>query len=109
MSEYTPDKWLVVKLSSDEGIHYRVFGSWYGGYLGSDHWQMNSGIVKVTLTDKYYEFEGTSGSIYRCYLEHYGIHSFGSSVLRSMTERHKPKLIMSVMDEETDFTRLELS
>ena len=39
MSDYTPDKWVVVKITSDKNppIH-KVFACWYGGYAGSDSW-----------------------------------------------------------------------
>ena len=58
---YTPDKWLLIKVNG-ENPHYRVFASWYGGYLGSDSWRMNSGITKVTENNDSYLFEGESGS-----------------------------------------------
>ena len=45
----TPDKWLVLKI----GDLYKVYGTWYGGYLGSDSWKINSGIVKVE-EDEYF-------------------------------------------------------
>jgi hypothetical protein len=39
MSEYTPDKWVVIKINSDKypSIH-KVFACWYGGWAGSDSW-----------------------------------------------------------------------
>ena len=54
MSDYAPDKWLVVKITTDKEPLYKVFACWYGGYLGSDSWQFNSGIVKVEFVDDYY-------------------------------------------------------
>ncbi len=49
MSDYTPDKWLMVKLTNKNNeFHYRIFACWYGGYLGSDSWKLNSGVTKMT-------------------------------------------------------------
>jgi hypothetical protein len=62
MSDYNPDKWLVVKITGkDTPPIYKVFACWYGGYLGSDSWKLNSGITKVTEEDGYFFFEGSSG------------------------------------------------
>ena len=42
MSDYTPDRWVIVEINSPEhGKIRKVLGSWYGGYLGSDSWRMN--------------------------------------------------------------------
>jgi hypothetical protein len=85
MSEYTPDKWVVVKITSDNQtpIH-KVFACWYGGWVGSDSWKLNSGIIKATLEKKFYFFEGSSGSVYKCHEESYGTNMYGSSVLDRM-------------------------
>lgn len=102
---YTPDLWLVVKVNGKDP-HYRVFGSWYGGYLGSDSWRMNSGIKKVTVEDDIYLFEGSSGSVYRCHKKAYGISGYGSSVLNHMIE-NSPDLQLEIIKEDVDVTTLE--
>ena len=86
MSDYTPDKWLIVKLTNKEQkVHYRVFASWYGGYLGSDSWKLNSGITEVTLDENgCYHFVGSSRSVYHCHRNGHGISSYGHSVLCEM-------------------------
>lgn len=67
MSAHTPDAWKIVKITNPEGEpHYRVFGGWYGGYAGSDAWQMNSGITKFIDNEGVLEFHGHSGSVYYC-------------------------------------------
>ena len=107
MSIYNPDKWVVVKLTNkDNEIHYRVFACWYGGYLGSDSWQMNSGITKVNLVDDFYEFSGSSGSLYRCHKNAYGTSGYGHGVLMNMIENAK-ELTIELIPEETDFPTLE--
>ena len=65
MSDYHPDKWVVVKISGYKDHPkplYKVFACWYGGWAGSDSWKLNSGITKVTLEGYVYSFEGASGS-----------------------------------------------
>ncbi len=70
MSHYTPDAWVIVKITpKDENypVHYRVFVGWYGGYAGSDSWKMNSGITRVVQDGDIFHFHGESGSVYSCY------------------------------------------
>jgi hypothetical protein len=71
---YSPDSWCIVKITGTHP-HYRVFGSWSGGYLDGDSWRLNSGITSVTEDDEFYYFYGSTGSVYRCYKEGYGIRS----------------------------------
>ena len=77
MNEYFPDQWELVKISGTDP-HYRVFGSWSGGYLNGDSWRLNSGITKCVESEEYpgrYEFIGHSGSKYICHKASYGISS----------------------------------
>ena len=68
MSEYTPDRWVVVEINSAEhGRIRKVLASWYGGYAGSDSWRMNSGIEQVIDQGDYYDVVGSSGSVYKCH------------------------------------------
>jgi hypothetical protein len=82
MSIHRPDSWQLIKVNGALQPHYRVFGSWSGGYLDGDSWRMNSGIEKVELDGEYFLFHGSSGSIYSCHRHSYGIRSpYNSSVL----------------------------
>lgn len=108
MSDYTPDKWLVVKITHGSDSHYRVFACWYGGYTSGDSWKMNSGITRVTQDDKFYYFEGSSGSVYQCYKETYGLNMYGMSVLTNMIEKSaKEGTIIEILPEETNFLELK--
>jgi hypothetical protein len=109
MSENNPDKWMIVKIVNDKNeSHYRVFASWYGGYLGSDSWQMNSGISKVTEDDNYYFFEGVSGSLYTCRKGGYGASGYGYNVLSGLIEKGaKDGLLIAVLSD--DVNPMELS
>ena len=89
MSEYTPDRWVVVEIVSEEhGKIRKVLASWYGGYAGSDSWRMNSGIESIVDQGKYYDVYGYSGSVYKCVKGAEGM----SSYTRTIYEDYKSKL-----------------
>lgn len=59
---YEPEHFLIMK--HDEV--YKVLGGWSGGYLDSDMWRLNSGIIRfVKENDGIYLFYGDSGSVYK--------------------------------------------
>lgn len=90
---YSPDGWMLVKIGGTDP-HYRVFGSWAGGYLDGDGWRLNSGITEVLEDDEFYYFKGSTGSVYRCYKEAYGrLTSYNWSVLKGLEERATNTLI----------------
>lgn len=66
MSYYTPDGYevLKIKVCGQDNITLKVFGSWSGGYLGSDTWRVNSGVVSIKDQGDNYIVEGYSGSQY---------------------------------------------
>jgi hypothetical protein len=108
MSEYTPDRWLVLRIHTTKEILYRVFATWYGGYGGSDSWKLNSGIVRATLVDDRWEFDGSSGSVYSCHKDAYGTNGYGGSVLSNMISQAQEQGIqVEVMDGETDWSQLQ--
>lgn len=90
MTEYVPDKWVVVEIDQGDGTkHQRVLAGWYGGYLGGDSWKMNSGIQYYTLADEIFDFHGASGSVYRCHINRYGMSGYMQSVFDSIVEKTK--------------------
>jgi hypothetical protein len=108
MSDYHPDKWVVVKITGKDypSVH-KVFACWYGGYLGSDSWKLNSGITKATLEDNTYSFEGSSGSVYYCGKHNYGTNGYGFSVLSGMIERTaKEGVTIEILPEETNWMEI---
>jgi hypothetical protein len=108
MSEYIPDKWVVVKITAPNyaPVH-KVFACWYGGYDGSDSWKLNSGITKATLEGYVYSFEGSSGSVYHCHPDAYGTNSYGWGVLQNTIERAKETGIdVEVLPEETNWLEI---
>lgn len=79
--DYAPDGWQLVRITGTDP-HYRVFGSWRGGYVSGDSWRLNSGIKSHKKFGQYYFFYGHSGSIYRCHEEGYGrLGSYNAGVL----------------------------
>ena len=80
MSNYTPDLWVIVEMVTDKNTIYKVLGSWYGGYLGSDSWRLSSGVTKVIEHDNHYEVHNHSGSIYTCHKGVEGISTYTTSI-----------------------------
>jgi hypothetical protein len=108
MSNYTPDRWTVVRIHTPTEILYKVFASWSGGYGGSDSWKLNSGIVRATLVKDRWEFDGSSGSVYSCHQDAYGTNGYGSAVLSNMISQARDQGIqVEVMEGDTDWTQLE--
>ena len=83
MSDYTPDRWVVLEITSPKETIRKVFAGWYGGYLGSDSWKLNSGITDIREQDDLFEFDGYSGSTYFCPRNSYGMSGYMHSVLTS--------------------------
>lgn len=83
MNEYTPDTWVVLEFDAPEleKPTLKVFAGWYGGFAGSNSWKLNSGITQLRLVGEFYEFDGYSGSIYRCHRDNYHMSSLMLDVL----------------------------
>jgi len=105
MAHYTPDSWQLVKINGTDP-HYRIFGSWSGGYLYGDSWKLNSGVTDVTEDDKYFYFYGYSGSVYQCHKNGYGIRSpYNTSVILDYCE--KSQGTMELIDEMPDIMSID--
>ena len=109
MSDNKPDKWVVIRIArKDTPPIHKVFASWYGGYLGSDSWKLNSGIVRVYNEGNHFVFDGRSGSTYICHKGTYGSNSYGYGVLETMIERAKQNEVsIEILPEDTDFLHLD--
>lgn len=100
MFKYQPDNWIIIRFYGDDP-HYRVLVGWSGGYTQGDSWRMNSGITKCEDDGDYYNFYGSSGSLYRCHKEAYGLRMNTSYVWTQLKQIHGDKV--EFMDEETDW------
>ncbi len=108
MSEYTPDKWVVVKIEGGKfPLTYKVFANWHGGYLDGDSWKLNSGITKVTKEDNFYLFEGYSGSVYKCHENCYGSNMYGHGVINNIINKSKEAGVsVEILPEDTNWLDL---
>lgn len=100
-----PDKWVIVEVQDNEGVStWKILGSWYGGYGGSDSWQLSSGIVETTETDKFYEFKNHSGSIYTCHKSSYGMSMYTEGIFqywqKEIKEQGLPDSTMRLLEEQ---------
>lgn len=100
--QYNPDKWLLVKIGGTDP-HYRVFGSWSGGYLGSDEWRLNSGITRAEEDETHYHFYGSTGSCYSCNKEMYGATAYGWNVIEGYVDEDR----LTIMDKPDNIMDIE--
>jgi hypothetical protein len=108
MSDYSPDRWLVVKIVTPKVRLYKVFATWSGGYGGGDSWKMNSGITRAQLINDHWEFDGYSGSVYSCHKDAYGTNGYGGSVLQRFIDKMPTQgATIEVMPESTDWAALD--
>jgi hypothetical protein len=100
-----PDKWVIVKIDET----YKVFATWYGGYLSGERWRMNSGIVSIEEDDDFYYFKGYSNSIYKCNKKSYGTSFWTYGILNGIIEEAKnniSEIEITILDENTNFKEL---
>jgi hypothetical protein len=111
MSEYIPDKWVIVKIDGNNyPTIYKVFACWYGGYAGSDSWKLNSGITRVSREGYVYSFEGSSGSVYECHEDCYGTNFYGLGVLQNMIDTAgKNGITIEILPEDTDWEQINVT
>jgi hypothetical protein len=109
MTSYIPDKWVVVKITLlDKNPVYKVFACWSGGFTTGDSWRLNSGVTRVTLVNKRYEFQGSTGSAYLCHIGCYGSTVHGHSVLQNMiTNAAAAGVVVEIMPEDTDWLAID--
>lgn len=101
MNEYIPDRWQVVKIAAVESDVpvFRIFGTWYGGFVTGDSWRLNSGIEKIEDTGTSYAVYGSSGSIYRCFKGAEGMSMYTQGVFSSLKGQiERSGGIMEVVD-----------
>lgn len=103
-----PENFVIIKITHEGNSHYRVFGSWRGGYLDGDRWKMNSGISEIDEDDENYFFIGYSGSVYKCKKNRYGIAtSYCEGVLNNMIKSlNDVSGSVEILPENTTFNEL---
>jgi hypothetical protein len=93
MMLYSPDSWMLLEITNDEGTRYKVFGVWAGGYVNGDNWRLNSGVVSVDEDDTHYSFYGASGSVYKCRKGSHRLTAYCSCVVSQMIETGYAKVV----------------
>lgn len=112
MSDYTPDRWVVLEFNYNGDVLRKVFAGWYGGYTGSDSWKLSSGITETREFDDRYEFDNHSGSLYTCYKNAYGMSGYQMSILSSfekqIAEAKDENVTMKLIEEYNVKTKSKL-
>ena len=95
MSEYTPDKWVIIEIDHEGVKIQKILSSWYGGWAGSDSWRLSSGITEVEELEDSYIIKNESGSVYTCYKVRYGM-SFHT---RGVLEDFKKQALVTIVEK----------
>ena len=98
MTEYFPDRWVVVEISTPDHTTQKVLASWYGGYAGSDEWRLSSGITETIENEGHYLFHNESGSIYKCFKDSQGMSVYTAGILENWTN-DLPEGVSITIDE----------
>jgi hypothetical protein len=103
MSDYIPDRWVVLQFDNKGDIIRKVFAGWYGGYLEGDSWKLSSGITETREFDDRYEFDNISGSLYICYKHSYGMSGYQTNIFssfeRQIAEDNDDTIIMKLIED----------
>lgn len=81
MNTYTPDNWVILRMTSPNETNYKILAGFYGGFAGSDSWKLSSGVCQAVITEEYYAFPQYSGSSYICYKGSEKLSSITASML----------------------------
>jgi hypothetical protein len=97
MSEYTPDCWVIIRITGKvdgEPVSVdKVFGGWSSGYLYGDSWRLNSGISHVAHTEDGWDVYGYSGSVYHLHREGNRMNGLMGAVLSGWKETGDVEII----------------
>lgn len=109
MSEYNPDKWVMLKFTTPKYVVYKVLASWYGGFATGDSWKLNSGVTKVEKDGDLYRFHGSSGSVYQVHKDTYGMSGYTMGVLAGFQKDvdETEDVTLELMPEDTNWLELD--
>lgn len=103
MSEYYPDRWVIIdhgEKYNEEKIRYSVLGSWYGGFAGSDYWRRSSPIGSIVIDGDIISCKTRSGSVYFLHK-----HAEGQSMLISSLLSQTNLRVVEDIDEVVNFLK----
>ena len=104
MNQYTPDVWVMLKLTNNDEIVYKILAGWYGEYTGDDYWRLNSGCINVKKDGESFVFDGTSGSSYLVSKNNYRLNSLTNNIFMNIQNKFADKI--QLMNENTDWLTL---
>lgn len=104
MTEYHPDSWVIIKMTYKEQTFYKVLGGWAGGYTQGSSWRLNSGVEKLEVDGDLYKFYGSSGSVYICNKNSYGLKMSTAGIWGQMKERFPDSVELL---EDRDWSTME--
>ena len=108
MSNYTPDKWVMLKFTTSGQPTYKILAGWGGSYLHGQSWKLNSGCTEVKEDGDYYIFSGYSGSEYRCHKRAYGMTGYTAQIYSGFQKQiaESAGARMELMPEDTNFMEI---
>lgn len=109
MSIYTPDKYTILEMKYPDEVVYKVYGTWAGGYLGSDYWRLNSGVERAIINGEEVCFVGYSGSEYICNKHSEGVvGAYNLAELDSFLRREPDRVKVVTLQECIDNKLFEI-
>lgn len=99
MTEYVPDKWVVIEITTPDYTIRKVLASYWGSYLDSDSWRVSSGITKVVPVKDHYIFHNESGSTYECFKYRQGMSAYTASVFESWVRELPTGTTMTIVED----------
>lgn len=107
MSNYTPDRWVILEINNGKETLKKVFAGWYGGFADGDSWKLNSGNVAERKLDDRWEFDGHSGSTYICYNRAYGTSSYMHSILEDWVNQLPQGMSIKILSQYDSYVPAE--
>ncbi len=108
MSNYMPDRWVMLKIQKEgqDPVH-KILAGWGGSYTHGASWKLNSGITKVIQEDDQFLFEGSSGSVYECRKNCWGLSAYTALILENFQKNVPEDVTIEVIDEHADIMSIE--
>lgn len=85
MTSYTPDHWVIIKITSKEfGTVHKILAGWYGGYCSGESWKLSSGNLEHYKSGEFIFFPQESGSLYQCHPDAEGMSGYTRSIYEDL-------------------------